>query len=386
MRILQIHNFYSTKGGEDVFFTSLVELLRKRGDRVFAWTKESKKIKDEFLPQLKLASEMFWSKKTERELSSVIDDFKPDVAHFHNIYPLITATAYSVCQRFKVPIVQTVHNYRFVCPKGTLFREGEICQLCVKKRFYYPSFVFKCYHKSHLASLALSTSFLYHYTAKTFDLIDKFVFPSAFTRQYYLKYLNLPLNRTEILPNFVEVKEKETREKKDYFLFVGRLSEEKGILRLLDLFSRLPKLNLVVVGDGPLKSEVDKYKNFGNILIKGKISEKKVHELMKEALAVVFPSLSFEVMPMVLVESFACATPVIVPKFGAFESLIKGERTGFFYQSGDMEDLKSVLVGALAKKGVLLRMGEKAKDKYERKYTADKHYRQLLKIYQSVAK
>jgi len=269
MRILIIHNFYQYWGGEETYVISLKKLLEENGHQVYLYSKDSKSIKT-IWDKIKTGIGLFYNPWVKKELEKIIKDFKPDVAHFHNVYPLIGATAYRVCKNYRIPIIQHIHNYRFMCPKGHLFRNGKICELCIHKNLPFWAIVYGCYHRSRLASLFFSLSFFIHKTIGTFNLIDKFIFPSEFTRDYYLKHLKINKQKTYLLPYFVDIPKKiDTKSVKEnnYFLFVGRLSEEKGIIELLNIFKDLPKHKILVIGDGPLREEVEKYKRYKNIKI-----------------------------------------------------------------------------------------------------------------------
>jgi len=303
MKILLIHNFYQYWGGEDTYVTSLKKLLEEKGNKVYLYSKDSKNIRT-FWDKIKTAIGLFYNPWVEKELVKIIKEFKPDIAHFHNVYPLIGATAYLVVKKFNIPIIQHIHNYRFMCPKGLLFRNGKICELCLNKKFPFWAIFFGCYHQSRIASLFFSLAFFYHKMIKTFDLIDKFIFPSEFTKDYYLKHLKIPKEKTFLLPYFVDIKPKKNKVKeKDYFLFVGRLSEEKGIIKFLEVFKTLPKIKLVVIGDGPLKIKVEEYRRYKNIIVKGHLPREEIYSYIQKAKAVIISSLWYEILPNTYLES-----------------------------------------------------------------------------------
>lgn len=314
MKILLVHNFYQYWGGEDNYVTSLKKLLKENGHKVYLYSKDSKNIKT-FLDKIKAAIGLFYSPWVEKELVKIIKEFKPDIAHFHNVYPLIGATAYHVVKKFNIPIIQHIHNYRFMCPKGLLFRNGKICELCLHKKFPFWAILFGCYHQSKIASLFFSSAFFYHKIIKTFDLIDKFIFPSKFTRDYYIKRLKIPKEKTFFLPHFVNIKSTKKRVKeKNYFLFVGRLSEEKGIIQLLEVFKTIPKQKLIVIGDGPLKNKVEEYGRYKNIIVKGYLPGEEIYSYIQKSKAVIISSLWYEVLPNTYLESRILNKYIFLPK------------------------------------------------------------------------
>jgi glycosyltransferase involved in cell wall biosynthesis len=316
MKILIIHNFYQEWGGEDTYVTSLKKLLEENGHQVYLYSKDSKNIKT-IWDKIKTGIGLFYNPWVKKELEKIIKDFKPDVAHFHNVYPLIGATAYRVCKKYKIPIIQHIHNYRFMCPKGILFRNGKICELCLHKKFPFWAIIYGCYHRSRLASLFFSLSFFIHKKIGTFNLIDKFIFPSEFTRNYYLKHLKVDKQKTYLLPYFVDIPKKiDTKSFKEnnYFLFVGRLSEEKGIIELLNTFKDLQQHKLLVIGDGPLRVEVEKYKIYKNIKVLGFKPKNEIFTYIKKAKAVIISSLWYEVLPNVLIETILLSKSLIIFK------------------------------------------------------------------------
>ncbi len=385
MKILLIHNFYQYWGGEDSYIISLEKLLKDKDNEVYLYKKDSKNIKT-FWDKIKAGVGLFWNREVEKELSQMIKKQRPDIAHFNNIYPLIGPTAYRICKKYNIPIIQHVHNYRFMCPKGTLFKQGTICELCVARKLPFYSVIFGCYHQSRLASLFFSLSFFFHRLINTFQLIDRFIFPSEFTRSYYIKNLVILITKTHIIPNFIEIFDKTIKKdkrlsQKEYFLYVGRLSEEKGIIKLLDLFKELQTKKLVVIGDGPLKNQVDLYKKYKNIEVKGFLDKKSTYNYMKNCIALVIPSLWYEVLPLVYIEALMNRIPVLLPNNNNFLQISKGNTFTFFYKNGDLKDLTR-RIGIVEKTRFGLQ--NRSNKKYEINYTSEIHYQRLKNIYEEL--
>lgn len=380
LKILLIHNFYRTAGGEENYLESLSKLLGDNNHKVLVYSKSNKIIPKGFSPRVKIALAMFWNQEVYKELSKVIQKFKPDVAHFSNIYPLISPTAYYACKKAGVPIIQSIHNFRYMFPKSLLIRRGAICPYCLEKRFVYPAFIHRCYGEPLFYTAAFSLSHTFHYLIGSFAKVNKFIFPSRFARNYYLKYSGIPKKKTVFLPNFIWEEKLKNRRKENYFLFAGRLSKEKGILGLLGTFSSNPQINLYVAGDGLLKREVNSFSGYKNIKILGSVSRRRVLELMQGALATLIPSLCWEVFPSVLIESFLAATPVVVPNLGVFKETVREGETGFFFKANDFSDLGDKLTN-IKKSKRLKQMGLKCRREYSEKYTRDIYYRKLISVY-----
>lgn len=324
MRVLLIHSYYRYATGEETYIAALQKLLRENGHETYLYSKDNGDLKT-LTGRIKAALGLFWNLRTDRELRQIAKEFCPDVAHIHNLYPCIGATAYATLGRLGVPVVQTIHNYRFMCPKGHLFRKGEVCELCINLKLPFWAVLYGCYHQSRIASLFYSLAFFYHQAiARSFDNIRLFIFPSKFTRDYYQKHLRIPDDKTAFLPNFVDLQHPEAPEKKgDYYLYAGRLSEEKGILQILDRFKENPADKLKVAGDGPLYNTVRRYSRYSNIEVLGHLPREKLLPLLSGAKGLVFNSLWYEVLPYVLLEAVALNVPVLSPRLSKDVELLK---------------------------------------------------------------
>jgi glycosyltransferase involved in cell wall biosynthesis len=383
MKILLVHNYYQYKGGEETYFESLIKLLKKKGHKIILYTKKNESIKT-IWNKINVVINMFWNFQIAKELSTLIKKEKPDIALFQNIYPLIGPTAYWVCKNNNIPIIQRVSNYRLVCPQGLLFRKGKICELCVKKNIKYPAIIFGCYHHSRLASFFLSCLLFINKLVKTYDLIDFFIFPTGFIKKYYLKYLKINEKKTIIIPTFSD-NFLQKKERKNFFIYAGRLSEEKGIIQLLEIFKKHPEIKIKIVGDGPLRKKIINIKKYNNILLKGHISKNMVKHYMSQALFTVIPSLCLDVLPNTLIESYSVGTPVIVPKLASLFKLVKNKRTGILYDPNDNKDLeRAIIYGTNIKSNKMNLIRKTVKEEYKKKYSEKKHYNQLISLYRKI--
>ena len=385
MRILLIHNYYQYYGGEDTYYDSLAKLLKNKKNEVYEYTKSSKKLKNNLSEKIRVAGGLFINPQVRKELENIVKSFSPEIAHINNLFPLISPVAYDVCKENNIPIVQTMHTFRYLCPKGTLFRNGKICELCVNKKFAYPSILYDCYHNSALASATISASFFYHNIREKLKQSDKIIFPSEQAREYHVKHLNLKREKTAVIPNFIFIPKYMKKQKSDYFIYAGRFSEEKNIVWLLKIFSGLPQFKLIVVGDGPLVNEVIEYKKYSNIEIKINIPKREVFELLSGAICTIIPSAPhFEFGPLVMIESFACDTPVLVPKGGVFLDKVKERKTGFFYDTNNQVSIINQINNIHAKRKQLNILTKYVRREFEKNYTSDKHYEKIHAIYSNV--
>jgi len=379
MKILLIHNYGQYRGGAETYLESLSLQLEKKGYKIIKYFKDSRKI-DLIFNKIKVALGLFYSTKTKKELEELIKKEKPDIAQVLNIYPLVTASVYHILKSHKIPISQRIQDYRLLCPKATLFRNGKVCELCISKSFKYPSFIYGCYQKSRLASLIFATAFYFHTIIGSYKKIDKYIFPTEFVRDYYLKYTKVEKEKSVVIPTFTNINEskvdKNIRRKNDHFLYFGRLSEEKGIIQLLEVFKALPSIKLVVIGNGPLMNKVKRFSSYKNIIVKGFLARNNILKYIKSASAVIIPSLWYDVMPNVLIESITQGVPVIVPRFGVFPELVK-KHQGFFYEQNDFKSLKSLIFKISNRKKVLSIIDDQ--------FIPERHISKLTKLYKRLS-
>ncbi len=384
MRVLVIHNTYRYTGGEETYLTLLINILKKNGHHVYFYTKNSSDLIT-MGDKIRAGIGLFWNFTITKELTDIIKTFKPDVVQFQNIFPLIAPSAYWAVHSHNIPIVQNILNYRLLCPKTTLFRGGKICELCISKQLFFPSIWYKCYDNSTAASLVYACAFFFHkYILKSFSLIDTYIFPSKFTMDYITKNFPLDQKRTLLIQapvNPLEILNKKPMEwRKKYFLYVGRIVEEKGVFRLIDIFSSRPyrHMSLVLAGDGPEKNEAIKRANGAkNIVFKGYVNASKIPTLMNESLGVIVPSEWFDVQPNVVLESLLMKVPVIAPNRQNFKEIIN-KNSGFLYDSDSQ--LKKILTVLWEKNTTISR----DKIALPIAHIPQNHYKKLVNLYKTL--
>jgi glycosyltransferase involved in cell wall biosynthesis len=384
LRVLLSHNHYQQPGGEDQVFKAEGALLEAHGHRVVRYTLHNDSIADMSRPELAKAT--VWNGATYRELRALIGREQPQVAHFHNTFPLISPAAYYAAQAEGVPVVQTLHNYRLVCPNALFFREGRVCEDCSGKVIPWPGVAHACYRGSRSSSAAVAAMLTAHRVLGTWPrTVDTYIGLTEFARQRFIRG-NLPAEKIVVKPNFVHPDPGAGRGDGEYVLFVGRLSEEKGVDTLLKAWER-PQVGvpLKIVGDGPLASQVAKAtERSGEVEWLGRQPQEQVLTLMKEAKALIFPSVWYEGFPMVLAEAYAVGLPVIASDLGSMSSLVVHGRTGLRFPPGDPEELASQVEWISTHSADLQRMRTEARAEFEAKYTAERNYQLLMDIYRTV--
>lgn len=389
MKIFCVHNFYQHSGGEDAVFAAELALLSAHGHRVTTFSRSNDELKGQNIAGRLFVSgfETIWSFSSYKKIKQLLADEKPDIAHFHNTFPLISPSAYYACADARVPVVQTLHNYRLLCPAATLLRDGRICESCVGRRVSWPGVVHACYRDSRAATAAVSGMLASHRALRTWNQkVDIYVALSKFAREEFIQG-GLPRERIVVKPNFVHDPGVATSVG-DYGLYVGRLSEEKGISVLFSAWSKLTSLvPLQIAGVGPMQEkavvEIER-RGLSQVKLLGYLQPDQVLEVMRGARFLIFPSVWFEGFPMVIAEAFACGVPVIASRLGAMQEIVEDGRTGLHFSAGDAQDLATKIEWAWSHPDLMREMGNSARREYEAKYTPEHNYRALMDIYERV--
>lgn len=385
MRVLKIHNFYQQPGGEDISYQSEVDILRERGHEVHCEEFRNSSIEDNrsLLNSARLAASTVWSRDSQRRLRGTIKTFKPDVAHFHNTFPLVSPAAYYTCRRAGVPVVQTLANYRLLCPSATLFRDGTVCEDCLGRRFAWPGVQHACYQDSRAASATVATMQTAHRLIGTWSrAVDVYIALSENSRATFIRGGFAP-DSIIVKPNFLSPDPGVGEHTGDFVLFAGRLSPEKGITTLLRAWDLLPGgITLKIVGDGPLAPEVAQAadRNSGIEWLGRRPADEAV-ALMGNAALLIFASEWNETFGRTMIEAYARGTPVLASDLGAAATMVRREHTGLHFEAGNAQDLAHKVTWMLEHRDALSAMGVQARSVYEHEYTAERNYEQLLNTY-----
>lgn len=381
-RILLVHNYYQQPGGEDQIFSAESSMLEKHGDRVFRYTVHNDRIKG--MNSLTLARSTLWNKTTARELRELIRKVRPDVVHFHNSFPIISPAAYYAVKAEGIPLVQTLHNYRLLCPNALFFRDGHVCEDCMGKFVPWPGILHACYRGSKAATGVTAGMLSAHRVLRTYSrMVDIYVALTDFARQKFIQG-GLPAKKIAVKPNFVDPDPGIGDGQGGYALFVGRLSLEKGVNTLLAAWGKIgSKIPLKIVGDGPLATRVaEASRRIPGIEWLGHKPRQSVLDLMKGAAALIFPSILYEGFPVTIVEAYSVGLPVIASNLGGMSSIIEHNHTGLHFRHGNSEDLAVKVDWAFSHRAELECMRREARQIFDQKYTADQNYEKLIEIYE----
>jgi glycosyltransferase involved in cell wall biosynthesis len=376
MRVLAVHNYYLQSGGEDVVFKAECELLRGNGHSVVEYTDSNTRIASA-LP-VSIALQTVWSWESYAKISQLIKGENPDVVHFHNTFPLISPSAYFACERFKVPVVQTLHNYRLFCPAATLYREGGICEQCLGRHFSSPAIRYKCFHNSTVQTGVVSTSIFFHKILRTFQSkVKAYIALTSFAERKFIE-AGLPAEKIFVKPNFVaDTSELKDEVREDFAMFVGRFVPEKGLATLISAWNGL-EIPIYIFGSG----EIPVVREVKNIKLMGFANRETILSYMRRARMLIFPSEWYEGFPVTLAEAFLSSLPVVTSNIGSQAEIVKDGYSGVHFQAGDPVDLRSKVLYLLRHPDMLRQMSNNARKEYEEKYTPARNYQMLMDIYQ----
>lgn len=374
MRILIAHNAYKHKGGEDSVVETEIELLRQNGHEVDVFLKHNDETDN--MSRLSLAANTFWSTRSVKEIRRLISAKRPDVIHVHNTLPIISPAIYWIADKENIPIVQTLHNFRLMCPQAMFLRNNQICEDCLGNT-PWRAIPRRCYRNSVAQSTVLAGMVTAHRIMGTWrNKVTRYIALNEFCKKLFIAG-GLPPERVVVKPNFVDFAPP-PHAARSSFLFVGRLSIEKGIDTLAKAALMAKTCSIRVAGTGPEASALRLSPNINPL---GGLSGNEVREQMTTSKALILPSIWYENFPRTLVEAFACGLPVIASRLGALAELVEDGVTGLLFEPGNAEDLARKLRWADEHPAELSVMGGNARAHYEANFTADINYRQLVSIY-----
>ena len=398
MKILQINKFFFLKGGAERYFFDLSELLTKKGHQVLVWsTRHPQNFpwsdqesfaqfndlskKEGLVKDLKKIKGIFWNKEAKKKLEKIIKKEKPEVAHLHNIFGHLSPSIIFALKKRRIPIVLTLHDYKLFCPNYQFFSQGKICFDCLKKKNYYSCLSKKCVKNSSIKSLIgyLEAKWQKDFL-KVAEKIDIFLAPSLYMRRKALAW-GIPAEKVIHLPHFVssDFLKQSSLKRNPYFLYFGRLSQEKGVKLLIEVFKGR-EWRIKIVGQGPLEIKT-KSKNIELLAYK---NQKELKEIISQAYLIIIPSLWPENFPYTVLESFALAKPVLAARVGGLPELIRNKQTGLLFKPNNQDDLEEKIIWASQHPKKMEKMGQAAQKEVLARYNSEKHYQKLIEIYERI--
>ena len=381
--VLVIHNRYQQAGGEDAVVRAEIAMLRQHGHRVTEFSRDNAVIADYGLARkASLFFSTTWNHRVYEELRRLIRKERPAVAHCHNLVPLISLAAYYACRAECIPVVQTLHNFRLRCPAGTMFRGGTACREC--HGGLGQAVALGCYRGSRAQTAAMALMLNAHRRAGTFErMVDMYSVPSEFCAQR-MAGNDISRDKIAVRPNFLLRDPGARHASENFALFVGRLCEEKGVRQIIQAWRRLPHIPLVVVGEGPLRDEVQRTAP-KNVIFWGALPPAETLTRTKAARFLVFPSVGYETFGMAVLEAGACGVATVGSRLGAIPELVQEGRTGLLFDPHNGEELVAKVEWAWSHPVSMNEMGAAARRQYLHHFTAEKAYVELTALYESVS-
>lgn len=334
MKVLIVHTSYKYKGGEDTVVAEEMELLKING--VTVELLQFNNNHNSFFKILQLPFNLLSYLKTKKKLKA----YPADVVHIHNLHFAASASVLYAIKRSKIPFVMTLHNYRLLCPSATLSSKGKLFLVSIQQKFPWKAIAQKVYKNSAFLTFWVALSMKVHQRIGTWRLCRRYIVLSPHARKLFLESnMAITNDRLTVKPNFCTAPLSFQPVEDNYFLYVGRLIEEKGTQLLLNVFASCG-YKIKIAGDGPLRNEVISYSDrFPNIEFLGALKKAEIFKLLGSCSALIFPSIWYEGMPLTIIEAFACGAPVISSKMGAMENMITHNYNGLHFEPASKDDL-----------------------------------------------
>lgn len=417
MRILQVNKFFYRRGGAETHFLDLCQLLELRGHEVIHFStadfrNEPSLYSKYFIPSINMRGQPGWwsslktvghilySTAAARKLERLIQDTKPEIAHLHNIYHHLSPSILPVLKKYKISVVMTLHDYKLICPNYKLYTQGEVCERC-KKYKYYQAILHRCIFDKTMPSVVAAAEMSVHKIWGVYEKdIDLFISPSEFLKNKLLEWGIK--NRVEVVPNFVSGSHAESQNShpelvsgsrempkqvrhdatNDYFLYFGRLTEEKGLLTLIWAMKQLPEITLRLVGDGPLKEKLQNLTDKpDNIELIGYKSGDELAQEIAKARAVVIPSEWYENYPLSILEAMNYGKPVIAANIGGLPEIVRDGVSGLLFQPGDANDLAEKIRRLWSDNELSKKMGQAGHEQVFKENNPGIYYQRIKEIY-----
>jgi len=386
MKIVLVHNAYQQPGGEDVVVASERRLLESEGHQVIPYFRSNMELQDaSALARIAIVPRMVWSSQARRDFAVLLDAERPDIVHIHNTFMVISPSIYSACSERKIPVVQTLHNFRLLCPAANFYRAGHVCEECVDHGLLR-GVRHACYRNSVAATASVALMIALHRKLNTWrDGVTRFIALTEFQKQKFVAS-GFPSEKFTVKPNFVDPDPCERANAGESVVYVGRLAEDKGLRVLLSAWKQLgTPYPLQIVGDGPERASLETQTRdlqLSGVTFRGRLPRSETMAAIQNARFLVVPSTWYETFGMIIAESFACGTPVLCSRLGAMAEIVTDQSTGLHFTAGDAQDLAHKVEWAWQHPTDLARMGRAARAKYESDYTAKRNYSLLLQIYE----
>jgi len=403
INVLQINKFFYLKGGSERYFFSLSDLLTTKKINVSYFSMNDKNnftsIYSEFFlkpidfynhsafDKLVYAINAIYSVTASKKLQGLINKFAPNIAHLHLYHHHMSPSIVRTLRKNDIPVVYTAHDLKLICPNYKMLNKNKVCEKCKTNRYYYCT-INKCIKNSLPQSIVVTIEMYLHYWIKTHDLINIIITPSKFYYDKFIEY-GYEKNKLKYIPNFVDLDNyKPNFEHKNYCLYFGRLSEEKGLITLIEA-AKKTKCQLIIAGTGPIENEIRKKMDqdqINNVKLVGYKTGDELKELICNSRFVVVPSEWYENAPYSILEANAYGKPVIASKIGGLPEMVDDGYSGLLFEPGNSEELAEKINYLYNNPGKIIEFGKSAREKVEINNNKEIHYEKIMEVYNSLLK
>ncbi|MCP4536037.1 MAG: glycosyltransferase family 4 protein [Chloroflexi bacterium] len=401
MRILLVNKYNYLRSGTERYLFNLERLLQTYGHTVAIFSMRHPQnrpaiYQDYFVPhvdfrdltplgRLSAALRVLWFPQAARQIAPVLDTFQPDIVHLSNIYHQLSPSILLPIYRRNIPTVQTLHDYKLICPNYLLYTQKSPCTRC-RNGNYFQAVRHRCLHSSLAWSLLAAVEMTLHKTWRVYERhVASFITPSAFLKSTAQSF-GIPAKQIVHIPNFLYPQEHTVPQGDgDYLAYIGRLSHEKGLLTLIRAMRQLPQAQLLIVGEGKMRPMLEHKAaewKLTNVQFTGYLTDQALNNALARARFTVLPSEWYENFPFSILESLIAGKSVVASRIGGIPELIDDGENGLLFSPGDTNELAACLRHMWDNPEQTHRMGLNGRRKVLAQYGPENHYRQLYPLYE----
>ncbi|MFO7916086.1 MAG: glycosyltransferase family 4 protein [Candidatus Krumholzibacteriales bacterium] len=406
MKILMVQKYHYRRGGDSVYMFNLAAALRREGHQVAHFSmhhpeNDASEYSGYFASEIdfpalleksspaagwKVLSRSVYNREARDRISALIGDFRPDIAHFHNIHDHLTTSIIKPLRSRGVPIVWTCHDYRLVCPNSNFLSGRKVCERCLPGKFYNV-LIHRCKKRSLAASFVAMLASYSDRIRGVFRRVDRFIAPSAFMKSK-LAAGGIAPEKIAVIPNFIDTESYHpSGEEGDYIIYFGRLSYEKGVDILIRAFEGVEGVRLVIAGDGPDRENLENLAaelNLAGVEFAGFRQQDDLKKLVADSRFVILPSRWYENLPFSIMESFALGKPVVASDIGGIPEMVEDGVNGLLFPPGDEGRLREQMQRLLSGRELRRSMGGEGREKARKLYSSSTHYKGIIGVYRNI--
>lgn len=404
MKVLLVNKYFYLKGGPERHISKISKILEAKGHQAIPFSMQDERNEPSSYAKyfvskvdfnsptslgdkLRMVPRVIYFLEAKRKIEALIREVKPEIAHLHNIAHQISPSVLHSLKKFNLPVVQTLHDYKLVCPSYNMVARGRICEKCRGHR-YYQAVLQRCNKGSFSFSLLNCVEMYSHSLLGIYERnIDVFIAPSNFLRHKVIEF-GISGGKIFHIPTFVDSREYSPLYNGDnYFVYFGKVSREKGLLTLVQAMKEIKTSKLLIIGEGELKKDLEKYilqENIAGIKFLGHIKGERLKTTIRNSQLAILPSEWYENCPASILEAFALGKPVIGSDIGGIPELIEDGVDGLLFEPGNAEELSEKIAYLISRPQLGEQMGKNARKKMEEKYNPEVYYQRLMGVYQKL--